>query len=576
MIDNRELFDFMMANIKDAGSQNGLNPPQAFARWFAEMYFESAQDFFVSDGPGDAKVDLFLTSGHGTDRVDCILNTKFTNKYNSTAPVAFYNEVTAFSQAFKNAGNRARYLKNVVRPDLRPRYNKLFKSFDAGTARLFFVTNHKRNDVQLKAIGKASDIVVFHLEDLLQFIQDFTENAMPITKPLVLTGINTVLSASKEDSSVPTSIVFARLTDFIRYMDDDIFQLLFARNVRLSLGKTRVNEEIQETFEDHPGEFAFSNNGITLLCESAKHDPATQEIRITNPRVVNGSQTLHSVYDAEKHSKTARVMVRLIQIAPRSASELPSEAKKRKDIIHKISIRSNFQNPIKKWNLVSNDEFQLSLARHFWRHKLFYERRQNEWKDRASELKNVGIKKGPRLTKLCQLIASYHWKHEFLGPAVAMGSGGSIFDPSSYDTINQTSPMLAHQLFLLDGIIDLCVRELAEQKQYVRNLARFMKYALFAMVVRSLQTSTVKWEKEEFTSYLETQSEAPRSEWRTLVGHAAKAINDGYMKEAKQYNKKFGKPLSYANFFKAYKPVGRLLSKPLNKTMKSVGRRVVA
>ena len=64
------------------------------------------------------------------------------------------------------------------------------------------------------------------------------------------------------------------MIDFIEYMDNDPYDLMFARNVRVSLGNTPVNRAIKETFIDHPEQFAYSNNGLTLLCERATHDPA--------------------------------------------------------------------------------------------------------------------------------------------------------------------------------------------------------------------------------------------------------------------------------------------------------------
>jgi hypothetical protein len=38
-------------------------------------------------------------------------------------------------------------------------------------------------------------VEIFHLDDVLQFMADFIEDAMPRTPPLRLTGINDVLSA---------------------------------------------------------------------------------------------------------------------------------------------------------------------------------------------------------------------------------------------------------------------------------------------------------------------------------------------------------------------------------------------
>lgn len=291
MHDNKQLFDFMLRRVHDVAADNGLKAPQAFGRWFAEMYFQNPHDIFISDGSGDAKIDLFFNTTNGREVRHCVVNTKFTEKYGATAPVAFYNEVTSFWQAFANKGNRGSYLASVVRPELRPRYKKLFQHFEEDRADLFFVTNSRRNENQSQVI-KSYGVQVFHLEDILQFMADYIEDAMPHTAPLTLTGISTVLSAGKHDSEVPTSIVFARLTDFLDYMEDDPYDLLFARNVRLSLGNTQVNREIRDTFRDTPKEFAFSHNGITVLCERLSFDPGAHEVHIVNPRIVKPNRHL--------------------------------------------------------------------------------------------------------------------------------------------------------------------------------------------------------------------------------------------------------------------------------------------
>jgi site-specific DNA-cytosine methylase len=266
MYEHRQLFDSMLERIREIGAENGLKPPQAFGRWFAGMYFDEPREFFYADGPGDAKIDLFFTTSDGREVRHHVLNTKFTETYNSTAPRSFYDEITAFWQAFKNKSNRANYLEKIARRDVRLYYSKLFEHYDDGRAHLYFLTNSKRNEAQIQAI-KNYAVEVFHLDDVLQFMADYVENAMPRTRDLRLTGISNVLSADRDETEVPTSIVFARLTDFISYMKDDKYDLLFNRNVRVWLGNTEVNKAISDTFRAAPKEFAYSNNGITILCE---------------------------------------------------------------------------------------------------------------------------------------------------------------------------------------------------------------------------------------------------------------------------------------------------------------------
>src|SRR5207247_8077340 len=124
------------------------------------------------------------------------------------------------------------------------------------------------------------------LYDVLQYVAEHIEVAMPETDPLLLTDISNVLTPPTNESEVPTSIVFARLIDFINYMTDDPFDLLFARNVRLWLGGTETNKAILTTFRTAPKEFAYSNNGITILCKRHTHEVVKQELKLENLHIV--------------------------------------------------------------------------------------------------------------------------------------------------------------------------------------------------------------------------------------------------------------------------------------------------
>ncbi|MGB7468371.1 MAG: hypothetical protein WBW58_03310, partial [Candidatus Acidiferrum sp.] len=165
MYEQKQLFDFILDRVEDTASENGLKLPQAFGRWFASMYFDKPQNFFISDGSGDGKVDLFFETSDGRNVDHLVLNTKFTEKYNASAPVGFYDEISRFWQAFANKANRNSYL-SVVRTELKPKYRKLFEYYDDGNAQLFFVTNHRRNERQFEAV-KANGVRIFHLDEIL-------------------------------------------------------------------------------------------------------------------------------------------------------------------------------------------------------------------------------------------------------------------------------------------------------------------------------------------------------------------------------------------------------------------------
>ena len=574
--DKSDLFEFMLERVKETQKQHLDGEPQAFGRWFAELFFMSPRDLFVSDGSKDGKIDLFFATDNGKTVQHHILNTKFTKEFNKIAPPSFYQEIKYFWQAFENRAARAAYLEKAVKAELRPQYRQLFERYDNGAAELMFVTNHRCNDAHFEQVRNIP-VKVFHMDDLIQCLVDDIDGAMPRTPPISLHGIHSLLPADKDDTEVATSIVFARLLDFIRYMENDRFDLLFNRNVRvaISVSRSKVNRAIRETFKTHPKEFAFSNNGITMLCEKQHYDPGQKVLTLDNPRVVNGSQTLHSIRDVPKPSANARVMVRVIEIEPPRGDALDEKIQRRKEVIGKIAVRSNQQNPIKSWDLASNDDFQLELFRFFRNKGFFYERRDREWNQRSRELRSVGIKYGTSIKWHTQLISSFHWSKPRLGPAVAKNVA-NLFEGELYDSIRETPAELAFQLYLLDVALWESRSELSKDKVYIRNLRSYEYFALFSLVVRALTEVGAKWGKQDLTAQLHGQQMeySPKCSniWRKLTKACIDQIIAAFKKEARQYAQREGQELTYANYFKSQSSVARMLKAGLPGEIKRSAR----
>nr|CCD32183.1 Conserved hypothetical protein [Methylocystis sp. SC2] len=567
-----DLFEFMLDRVKDTHKAHLEGEPQAFGRWFAEMFFTNPREIFVSDGPKDGKIDLFFVTDNGKSLLHHVLNTKFTKEFNKIAPPAFYEEINYFWRAFENRNAREPYLEKSVKQELRPRYRQLFERYDAGAAELMFVTNHRRNDGYFEQLKNIPRLKIFHLDDLIQCIVDDIDGAMPRTPSINLNGIHTLLSADKADTEVATSIVFARLIDFIRYMEGDPFDLLFNRNVRvaISLSRSNVNRGIRDTFKTSPKEFAFSNNGITMLCERQHYDPGQKVLTLDNPRIVNGSQTLHSVRDVPNPSAHARVMVRVIETEPPLGDNLDQKIQQRKEVIAKIAMRSNQQNPIKSWDLASNDDFQLDLFRFFRSKGLFYERRDREWTQRSRELRSVGVKFGISIKRQTQLIASFYSSKQKLGPAAAKRVK-ELFEGEAYDKIRETSPELVFQLFLADNMLQESQKFLASNKVYIRNMKTYAYFTLFGLVARAFTDCGAKWGNPKFTDNLQEQwnnYQIAQNVWRGLTKACIDHILEGFKKESEGYSKREGEKLTYANYFKNQSYLDTLLDRKLTKEIR--------
>ena len=128
---------------------------------------------------------------------------------------------------------------------------------------------------------------------------------------------------------------------------------LFDRNVRLFLGarKGGVNAGIQETL-DSPSErknFWAYNNGLTFICDDYT-GPKRGRITLTNFSIVNGCQTTVTLANAPTAAlKDVRVLVRFIRASER--------------VIDSVITFNNSQNPIRLWDLNSQDKLQKKLKK---------------------------------------------------------------------------------------------------------------------------------------------------------------------------------------------------------------------
>ncbi|SNS95266.1 AIPR family protein [Rhodococcoides kyotonense] len=160
---------------------------------------------------------------------------------------------------------------------------------------------------------------------------------------------------------------------------------LLARNVRVVLGDTEVNNSVVETVIESPKNFWYFNNGITVLCDSVGKAPVggterrqgTFEFRGVS--VVNGAQTVGSLHRAAKLGKASeldnvRVMVRFISL---EASD--------DEFAKRVTRATNTQNLIGGRDFVGLDPTQKRLADEFSVEGLKYVVRNGETRPSPEE-----------------------------------------------------------------------------------------------------------------------------------------------------------------------------------------------
>src|SRR5205085_3439657 len=89
---------------------------------------------------------------------------------------------------------------------------------------------------------------------------------------------------------------------------------IYDANLRVPLGETRINRDMEETLSNNPRFFWYYNNGITILCRKFRSNPKVpNQFTIDAPRIVNGAQTTNTLLSIEVGSNSpVSVMVRVI------------------------------------------------------------------------------------------------------------------------------------------------------------------------------------------------------------------------------------------------------------------------
>lgn len=140
--------------------------------------------------------------------------------------------------------------------------------------------------------------------------------------------------------------------------------LLFSKNIRTSLGITKINSGIIETLLTAPDNFWYYNNGVTVLCDNLTFNPFSlsspngpAELTIDGASVVNGAQTVVAISDAVAKTPLAggaRVGLRVIVVRPESA-----------DLAATITQTTNTQNDVELRDFVALDPMQTDIRDDF-------------------------------------------------------------------------------------------------------------------------------------------------------------------------------------------------------------------
>lgn len=267
-------------------------------------------------------------------------------------------------------------------------FNKYKKHDDFTVYLQIYVTNNNRC-VEAEEYIKRFNIEhpkyrakIFYLNDIQEkYYSDTQQNKQNITVQIHSVNKGTILNINTDDYKLENVLdakyVFTPVSSVFRFYRDSIERNypIFDMNIREYLGNKGVNKKIYETLLDESDRknFFYYNNGITMICDemsSVEIRPYGNNINavfnVKNPQIVNGCQTVNSIYEAlknidptelEQKFKDTFVMLKILQINRENEYE--------EKLYRNIVTYNNSQNSIDEKTFVANNSIFNRLKNEF-------------------------------------------------------------------------------------------------------------------------------------------------------------------------------------------------------------------
>ena len=272
--------------------------------------------------------------------------------------------------------------------ELQGAFSKYKDSADFTVYLQLFVTNNIHNreaDEYVKKFNVSHPkyiAKIFYLDDIEERYYGETQQVKKnISVKVESVNKGTILNINTEgyklENVIDARYVLTPIVSVYRLYRDSIEKgyPIFDKNIREYLGNKGVNKSIYQTLldEEDRKNFFYYNNGITVICDRMTKivtQPSDYNMNaaftIDNPQIVNGCQTVNSIYEAlknidpdnlEKNFKDTFVMLKILEIN----REDSGDDKLYKDIVK----YTNSQNSIDEKTFVANTDTFIRLQNEF-------------------------------------------------------------------------------------------------------------------------------------------------------------------------------------------------------------------
>jgi len=324
-------------------------------------------------------------------------------------------------------------------------------------------------------------------------------------------------------------------TDIIDYQilrHHGILEDAFEDNVRVYLKqRSKINKNIKKTaLSDNNYRFFYYNNGITITYSKFSYAKTLRSpiIELENIQIVNGSQTIHALYEAflEDFTKLGDIEL-LCRIYETQNTTLSTQ----------IAEYTNSQNPVKSRDIRSIDIVQQKLEQEFLAKDIYYERKKNQHSDKPKSKRIDAEKSGQVLMALF---------HEM--PSDAKNRKeiifGDMYETIFHDNITADNVLLAYVLF----------EKIEAEKKKEKDLALSNINSLYSDFYLSYATYWILYFLGEIAKFYSITLEYKNVDEIWKLFPKIKKLIEYFCEKERNYLDKKKENFSYQIFFKYGRP----------------------
>ena len=326
---------------------------QALLKWFLFNVFrldEIASSDSVCDAKNDKGIDGVWADADAEEII--AFQATYSNRIKNTLGDVKLKEFVSSAKWLESVDSLNKLLASHANADLKAlvRRLELIERIDEGyKLKQVFVTTRKLDTNGKEFLDTVPNLEVWDRERLVGYYNNMRRKTRVNGKYRFKTEVKATEYRTKKGRLYTAAVSASDVASMSGVADRTLFSL----NVRLGLGRTRVNRDIEKAIKEEAtshDNFLLFHNGLTVICR--KLSVSKQHVDVEDYSVVNGCQSVIAFYENKAYlTNHLRILTRFIEVGDDDA------------FAGVITYRTNNQNGIDMRDLRSNDRIQLALKK---------------------------------------------------------------------------------------------------------------------------------------------------------------------------------------------------------------------